>query len=130
MPPSTSNNRTQRDALERRPHNHHWFPATIAAALLIAALARTITHPAPYPTTEAEAAANRHDHWPDMRININTATAAEFAALPDIGPTLAHAIIHDRATRGDFTSIEDLDRVPNIGPKTIESIRPYVITDK
>lgn len=65
--------------------------------------------------------------WPDMRVELNTASAAELAALPGLGPRLAERIIDDRRAHGPFKSVEDLDRVPMIGPKTIERIRPLVL---
>jgi competence protein ComEA len=67
--------------------------------------------------------------WPDMRLNINTADAAQFMVLPGIGPKLAEAIVADRNAHGPFTSIDDLDRVYRIGPKTIDRFRAYVVVD-
>ena len=56
------------------------------------------------------------------KINVNTATQAQLETLPRIGPVTAQAIIAGRP----YSSIEDLDRVPRIGPKTIENLRPLV----
>jgi len=61
----------------------------------------------------------------ESRLDINAATAAELSALPNIGPTLAARIAEDRETRGNFSSVDDLDRVPGIGPRTIDSLRPH-----
>ena len=58
-------------------------------------------------------------------LDINTATMAELSALPNIGPALAERIVSDRETRGRFDSLADLDRVPGIGPRTIEALRPH-----
>lgn len=55
-------------------------------------------------------------------ININTATATELESLPGIGPSKAAAIIANRP----FTSVDDLERVPGIGARTIEQLRPLV----
>ena len=54
--------------------------------------------------------------WPDMRLDLNTASAAELTVLPGIGPRLAERIVGDRPARGPFRSIADLDRVHRIGP--------------
>ncbi|MCB9860353.1 MAG: ComEA family DNA-binding protein [Phycisphaeraceae bacterium] len=62
-----------------------------------------------------------------LRIDLNTATAAELELLPGIGPKLAGKILSDRAEHGLFTSLEDLDRVRGIGEKTIEKIRPFAV---
>jgi competence ComEA-like helix-hairpin-helix protein len=63
---------------------------------------------------------------PALRINLNTADAATLELLPRIGPALARKIIDDRAAKGPFKHLEDLDRVPGIGPRTIELLRDHV----
>lgn len=65
--------------------------------------------------------------WPDARLNINTATEAELTVLYGIGPRLAERIVDDRELNGPFDSLDDLTRVWMIGPRTVESIRPYVM---
>ena len=59
-------------------------------------------------------------------VNINTATLADLMTLPGIGATKAQAIIDFRTAHGNFTSIDQLDDVPGIGPATINLVRPYV----
>lgn len=58
-------------------------------------------------------------------VNINTATLSELLTLPGIGETKARAIIQFRTTNGNFTSIDQLDDVPGIGPATINLLIPY-----
>lgn len=60
-------------------------------------------------------------------LDINTATAAELELLPRIGPKLAAAIVADREARGAFKSVDDLDRVPGIGARTVERLRGWVV---
>ncbi|NCC62896.1 ComEA family DNA-binding protein [Desulfobulbus propionicus] len=60
------------------------------------------------------------------KVNINTATAAELAALNGIGPAKAEAIVAYRTTNGNFTTVEDLTKVKGIGEKIIEKIKPEV----
>lgn len=55
-------------------------------------------------------------------ININTATAAALESLPGIGPSKAAAIIANRP----FSNVDDLERVPGIGARTMEQLRPLV----
>ena len=57
-----------------------------------------------------------------LRIDINTASFREFALLPGVGPILAKRIVEDRNRFGAFQSVNDLQRVNGIGPKTIDQI--------
>ncbi len=59
-------------------------------------------------------------------ININTADAQTLEKLPRIGPKTAQAILQYRQTHGPFKTIDELDNVKGIGPKTIERIRPFI----
>ncbi len=60
-------------------------------------------------------------------ININTASAAELELLPQIGPTLAARIVAEREANGPFASLEDIERVRGIGPRTVEKIRDLAV---
>ena len=62
-----------------------------------------------------------------QRININTANQVELERLPGIGPVLAQRILTYRAEHGLFTSIQQLDEVPGIGPATFSQIKNLVI---
>lgn len=50
---------------------------------------------------------------------------ADWAVLPGIGPKLAERIEMERQKNGDFGSLETLQRVKGIGPKRIESWKPF-----
>lgn len=65
--------------------------------------------------------------WPDMRIDLNSADEAQLDLLPGIGPGLARRIVENRSRVGLFDSIDNLQRVTGIGPRTIERFRPYVV---
>jgi len=65
---------------------------------------------------------------PTQPININTATADELTALPNVGPKTAEAIVAYRAEHGPFAKPEDLMAVKGIGEKTFEKMKPYVTT--
>jgi competence protein ComEA len=60
---------------------------------------------------------------PRQTVRINTATPEELAQLPGVGPGRARAIVEDRVAHGPYQRLEDLTRVPGIGPKTIERLR-------
>ncbi len=62
-------------------------------------------------------------------VHLNTASAKELETLPYIGPKTAQAIVRYRETHGPFRSIDQLDEVKRIGPKTIERIRPFLVVD-
>lgn len=56
-------------------------------------------------------------------INLNTATSEQLQTLNGIGPAKAKAIIEYREKHGAFKSIDDLDRVPGFGQKSVEKLR-------
>lgn len=66
----------------------------------------------------------------ENRIDINTATRAQLELLPGIGPQLAARVIADRDEHGLFGSLDDLQRVPGIGPRTVVGIEPYATADQ
>lgn len=60
------------------------------------------------------------------RLDLNRATQTELLLLPGIGTALAERIVLQRQTWGRFTKVDDLARVPGIGPATLERIRSWV----
>ncbi|MHC5023073.1 MAG: ComEA family DNA-binding protein [Planctomycetota bacterium] len=67
--------------------------------------------------------------WPEMRVDLNAADAAELTLLPGIGPRLAARIVADRAERGRFETVDDLERVHRIGPATVRRLRRQAIVE-
>ena len=65
------------------------------------------------------------DHPRQGRINLNTATEQELEALPGIGPVLARRIIAGRP----YASVDELERVREVGKKRLEEIRPFVTAE-
>lgn len=59
-------------------------------------------------------------------LELNSATAEALACVRGIGPSLATRIVADRAARGPFRRLEDLDRVPGIGARLMERFRPFL----
>ncbi|MDR2259842.1 MAG: ComEA family DNA-binding protein [Azoarcus sp.] len=59
-------------------------------------------------------------------VNINTADATALQQINGIGPAKASAIIEYRAANGPFVSVDDLVKVPGIGEKSLERLRPQV----
>lgn len=62
-----------------------------------------------------------------FQVDVNRAEWPELVQLPGVGQTLAERMIADRQRNGRFRSAEDLSRVPGIGPRTLERIRPYLL---
>ena len=67
-------------------------------------------------------AAKTNEALKDLRIDPNRASPGELQELPGIGPELADRLIENRP----YKRVEDLDRVPGIGPITVEKLRPYL----
>lgn len=61
-------------------------------------------------------------------ININTATKELLETLPGIGATIAQAIVDYRFENGPFATVDDLGKIPGIGPTTLEELRGLVTT--
>ena len=59
-------------------------------------------------------------------LDVDRASVSDWIRLPGIGPSLAARIVADRAAHGPFVAPEGLLRVPGIGPKTLEKIRPFL----
>jgi len=59
-------------------------------------------------------------------VNINTADAAALQQINGIGPSKANAIIEYRKTNGAFATVDDLVKVPGIGEKSLEQLKPQV----
>ena len=61
----------------------------------------------------------------DPPVNVNDATEGELQRIPGVGPVMAGAIVAARP----FRTVDDLDRVKGIGPKTLEKFRPFVTVE-
>lgn len=61
-----------------------------------------------------------------FRVDINQATWIEWSQLEGIGPSLAHRIVADREAHGLFQSVNDLERVPGIGPAKLDAMRQWL----
>lgn len=59
-------------------------------------------------------------------VRVNTASLEELQRLPGVGPSIARAILEYRTRKGRFTSLQDLLKVSGIGPKKLESLRDHV----
>jgi len=62
---------------------------------------------------------------PKNPVNPNTADPSTLESLPGIGPALSERIVQHRSSRS-FRSVDELQEVSGIGPKTLADLRPLV----
>ena len=60
------------------------------------------------------------------KVNINTASLSELISLPGIAETRARDIIEYREANGGFKSIDEIQNISGIGPKTFEKIKDQI----
>lgn len=56
------------------------------------------------------------------RVSINSAPAELLETLPGVGPAIAVRIVEHRP----YSRVDDLVRVPGIGVRTLERLKPFV----
>ncbi len=66
--------------------------------------------------TLASARAAARPLAPGEKLDPNRADAVQLQRLTGVGPARAAAIVRERETNGPFASVEDLTRVPGVGP--------------
>jgi competence protein ComEA len=67
---------------------------------------------------------------PESPLNINTASQAQFEALPGLGAKVAERIIEYRQKNGNFKKIEDLMNVKGIDEKSFLKLKPLLIVQQ
>ena len=93
--------------------------STIAAASLVALFA--LTPPAAAAQSAKSSRASKSAST--QIVNVNTASAADFEALPGVGPKLAARIIEYRQKNGPFKKVEDLMNVRGLGEKNFLKLK-------
>jgi len=74
----------------------------------------------------ADAPANGAAAVPGGLVDINRADATRLDELPGVGPATAAAIVAERERNGPFLIVDDLERVPGIGPAKLSGLRDLV----
>ncbi len=67
---------------------------------------------------------------PSRPLDLNAVSERALLALPGVGPATAKAIVAWRTAHGRFQSVDDLLQVKGIGPKKLETLRPYVTVER
>lgn len=97
----------------------------MTGSMLVLLLA--LSHPTPVTLPAAYAfVQDARPAAPAQSVNVNTATVAQFEALPGIGPSMAQRIVAYRDKNGPFKKLEDLMNVQGIGEKSFLKLRPLL----
>jgi len=100
-----------------------------AVGILVAALVGSA--PSVWAQASKAPAASKARATASAPVNLNSATAAQIAALPGIGPKAAQRIIDYRQKNGGFKKIEELMNVKGIGEKSFLKLKPRLsVVDK
>ena len=92
--------------------------AAFGAALVLALAA----------STGVALAAAKAKAVPAGKVNVNTATVEQIAALPGVGPKVAARIVEYRQKAGGFKSVHELMNVKGIGEKKLQRLEGSLTT--
>ena len=59
-------------------------------------------------------------------VDLNNGSQAELETVKGIGPAKAKAIIEYRKKNGNFKSVDELDKVPGFGKKSVDSMKKEI----
>ena len=97
---------------------NHWLFVMVTSCLL----GNTLL--GPLGALQASPAAGKASE--QVLVSINKADASELESIRGIGPMLAQRIVQFRESNGRFEHLEDLTRVPGIGPAKLEKIKDQI----
>src|SRR6266571_7590759 len=60
------------------------------------------------------------------KLNVNTASAADFTRLPGVGEVIGFRIVKERELRGKFTAIKELQQIKGISLRLYDGFKNYV----
>lgn len=103
--------------------------ATLCALCVAAFTTLASADPPARPAASAATAAASAAPSSDGVVNVNTASVEELVRVPGIGPARADAIVRLRERVHQFRHVEDLVRVRGIGRATLRTMRPFLTLD-
>ena len=62
----------------------------------------------------------------ELKIDLNQADWPELTLLPEISETMARRVVEFREANGRFRSLDEVQRVKGIGPRTFVRIKPFL----
>lgn len=62
-------------------------------------------------------------------VDLNRASKNQIYDLPGLSLAQSDAIVKDRRKNGPFSSVGDLERVPGVGPASVEQVRQFAVAD-
>ena len=65
--------------------------------------------------------------FPRLSIDINEASEAELSCVSGVGPTLARRIVEHRRRSGRFASLDELEKIPGVGPQLLTQLTSAII---
>lgn len=63
---------------------------------------------------------------PPVVLDLNRASRADLLLLPGIGEQMAQRIEDHRNRNGPFASLDELRKIPGLGPATLDRLRPWL----
>jgi competence protein ComEA len=109
------------------------FPAVVRAAVAdreggMPDVRGRVPAPAPAPAGRGAGTTESGQAPPSRALDINRADAADFQALPGIGPVLARRIVAHREAHGPFRDPADLLQVPGVGATRFARLQGLIRT--
>jgi competence protein ComEA len=89
----------------------------------------TAAEPAPASSGAAPSPAPSEGVTSDGKVILNRASLEDLRRLPGVGPKRAQAILDLRAKLGRFRRATDLLRIKGIGPKSLKRLEPHFVLD-
>lgn len=94
----------------------------VMVRILVLTFATAVLMPAAEKGSKSERRGSKSETTAAAKVDLNTADVATLEQLPGVGRTTAEAIVKARP----FSTVNDLERVPGIGPGKLENLRDRV----